>query len=271
MAPRRSRAKVSPTLVAFGRRFRRFREAKGWSQENVARRARDGEGVTSQYIGQVETGRTRCTRDFAETMDRELELDGELVELWEDLVKGAEFPTWYEWLPIEETAEELTSWSLSLVHGLLQTPAYAEVLLYGDKEKVEERMTRQGILTRENPLPPGCTFLIDEGVLLREVGNPEIMRAQLDHLLEAPIALGVSLQIVKMRGDHLGNISSFTIATMEDMREVAYFESPARGFTLEEYEELTALRRALREVRGLALPVDQSIDLIRKVQAERWT
>ncbi|WP_433228121.1 helix-turn-helix domain-containing protein [Actinomadura formosensis] len=271
MAPRRLRAKVSPSLVSFGRRFRRFREAKGWSQENVARRARDGEGVTPQYIGQVETGRTRCTREFAETMDRELETGGELVELWEDLVKGAEFPTWYEWLPVEETAEELTSWNLSLVHGLLQIPSYAEMLLYGDKEKVEERIARQSILTRKSPPPPGCTFLIDEGVLLREVGNPAIMRAQLDHLIEAPKALGVSLHIVQMRGDHLGNASSFTIATMEDMREVAYFESPARGFTLEEYEELAALRRALREIRGLALPVDQSLDVIRKVQAERWT
>ncbi|TDC96548.1 helix-turn-helix transcriptional regulator [Actinomadura sp. 7K507] len=271
MAPRRSRAKVSPSLVAFGRRFRRFREAKGWSQENVARRARDGEGVTSQYIGQVETGRTRCTRDFAETMDRELELDGELVELWEDLVKGAEFPTWYEWLPIEETAEELTCYSLSLVHGLLQTPGYAEAQLMGDKKKTEERIARQSILTRQSPPPPGCTFLVDEGVLLREVGNAQVMREQCDHLIAAPETLGVSLHIVKMRGEHGGNISSFTIATMEDMREVAYFECPARGFTLETAEELTATRRALREVRAMTLPIDQSLDVIRKVQAERWT
>jgi transcriptional regulator with XRE-family HTH domain len=271
MAPRRSRAKVSPSLVSFGRRFRRFREAKGWSQENVARRARDGEGVTPQYIGQVETGRTRCTREFAEQMDRELDADGDLVELWEDLVKGAEFPTWYEWLPVEETAEELTSWNLSLVHGLLQTPGYAEAQLNGDKEKIEERLARQHILTRKSPPPPGCTFLVDEGVLLREVGNPQVMREQCDHLLEAPKSLGVSLHIVKMRGEHPGNISSFTIATMEDMREVAYFECPARGFTLEASDELAATRRALREVRALALPVDQSLDVIRKVQAERWT
>ncbi|MUN42289.1 helix-turn-helix domain-containing protein [Actinomadura litoris] len=270
MAPRRSKAKISPSLVAFGRRFRRYRDAKGWSQENVARRAHDGGGVTPQYIGQIETGRTRCTREFAEEMDRELEAGGELIELWEDFVKGATFPTWYEWLPVEETAAELTCYSLSLVHGLLQTPAYAEVLLYGDKEKTDERMARQGILTRQNPAPPGCTFLIDEGVFLREVGSPEIMREQLQHLVEASRTLKAAVHVVKMRGDHLGNISSFTIATMEDMAEVAYIESPARGFTLEEYDEITALRRALREVRALALPVDQSLDFIRKVQAERW-
>ena len=271
MAPRRSKAKISPSLVAFGRRFRRLREAKGWSQENVARRARDGEGVTPQYIGQIETGRTRCTREFAETMDREFEANGELVELWEDLVKGAEFPSWFEWLPIEETAEELTCYSLSLVHGLLQTPAYAEAQLKGEKKKIEDRLARQSILTRQSPPPPGCTFLVDEGVLLREVGSPQVMNEQCDHLIEAPQALGVSLHIVRLSGEHGGNISSFTIATMEDMREVAYFECPARGFTLEAPEELAATRRALREVRALALPTDQSLDVIRKVQAERWT
>lgn len=204
-------------------------------------------------------------------MDRELEADGDLLELWEDCVKGAEFPTWYEWLPVEESASELTSYSLSLVHGLLQAPSYATVVLYGEKEKVDERLARQNILTRENPPPPGCTFLIDEAVLLREVGNPQIMHEQLDHLLEAPRKLGVTLHIVPMRGDHLGNIGSFTIATTEDVREIAYIESQARGFTLEEYDDLIALRRALREVRALALPQDQSLDFIRKVQAERWT
>ncbi|WP_328600658.1 DUF5753 domain-containing protein [Actinomadura physcomitrii] len=150
-------------------------------------------------------------------------------------------------------------------------PRYAEVLLYGDKERVEERMARQSVFSRKSPPPPGCTFLVDEGVLLREVGDPEVMREQFDHLLEAPKALGVSLHIVKMRGDHLGNTSSFTIACMEDRREVAYFESPARGFTLEEHDELGALHRALREIRALALPVDESLEFIRKVRSERWT
>jgi transcriptional regulator with XRE-family HTH domain len=270
MTPQRLKGKVSPSLLHFGRRFRRFREAKGWSQDNLACRARNGQGVTPQYIGAVETGRTRCTLEFAEEMDGLLEVNGELLALWEDLVKDATFPTWYEWLPIEETAEELTSWNLALVHGLLQTPGYAEAQLMGDKKKTEERLARQSILTRENPPPPGCTFLIDEGVLLREVGNPQVMREQCDHLIEAPKALGVSVHIVKIRGEHPGNVSSFTIATMEDMREIAYCECPARGFALEAADELVALRRALREVRALALPVDQSLDLIRKVQAERW-
>ncbi|MFB4317623.1 Scr1 family TA system antitoxin-like transcriptional regulator [Actinomadura sp. 21ATH] len=270
MAPRRNKAKVSPTLLAFGRRFRKYREAKGWSQENVARRANDGQGVTPQYVGMIETGRTRCTLEFVQTMDREFGANGVLVDLWEDLVKDAAFPVWFDWPSIEETTEELVSYSLSLVHGLLQTPEYASVLLYGDQEAVEARMRRQDILTRRDPPPPGCTFLIDEGVLLREVGNPKIMREQLDHLVVASQG-PVSVQVVPMRGDHLGNIGSFTIAYLDDLREVAYVESVARGFTMEDSEDLSTMRRALREIRSQALPTNMSIDLIRRTAEERWS
>lgn len=269
MTPRRLKGKVSPALLPFGRRFRRLREAKGWSQDSLARRARDGEGVTPQYIGAIETGRTRCTREFAEAMDTILEADGELVALWDDLVKDAAFPVWFDWVSIEETAVELVSYSLGLVHGLLQIPEYANVLMYGDQEAVEARMRRQDILTRVEPAPPGCSFLIDEAVLQREVGDPQIMYDQLNHLAEMSNS-NVSIQVVPMRGDHLGSIGSFTIATLEDLREVAYIECFARGFTLEDGEDVAAMRRALREIRSLALPIGMSRDLIRRTAEERW-
>ncbi|MFI0352849.1 Scr1 family TA system antitoxin-like transcriptional regulator [Actinomadura sp. 9N407] len=270
MTPRRNRAKVSHTLLAFGRRFRKYREAKGWSQENAAKRANNGQGVTPQYIGMVETGRTRCTYEFAETMDQEFGAEGALLDLWDDLVKDAAFPVWFDWPSIEETADELVSYSLSLVHGLLQTPDYAKVLLYGDQEAVDARMRRQEILVRKEPPPPGCTFLIDEGVLLREVGNPKIMKEQLERLALAPEG-SVSVQVVPMRGDHLGNIGSFTIANLDDLREVAYVESVARGFTMEDSDDLSTMRRALREIRSRALPTNMSIDLIRRTAEERWS
>ncbi|MGI5415829.1 helix-turn-helix domain-containing protein [Actinomadura luteofluorescens] len=269
MTPRRYKGKVSPSLLPFGRRFRRFREAKGWSQENLACRARDGEGVTPQYIGAVETGRTRCTLEFAKEMDRILETDGELVTLWEDLVKDAAFPVWFDWVNVEETTPELVAYSLGLIHGLLQTPEYASVLLYGNQDAVEARMRRQEILTRREPPPPGCSFLIDEAVLQREVGNPKIMYDQLHRLLEISSS-DLSIQVVPMRGDHLGSIGSFTIATLEDLREVAYIESVARGFTMEDSEDVAAMRKALREVRALALPIGMSKDLIRRTAEERW-
>ncbi|MGI5164292.1 helix-turn-helix domain-containing protein [Spirillospora sp. CA-253888] len=269
MAPKRNKATVSPGLLAFGKRFRSYREAKGWTQQATAKRANNGAGVEYQYIGAIENGRKRCSIEFIEIMDRELEANGELVALWHDLVKDAAFPTWFDWFMVEGEAEELTAYCLALVHGLLQTPEYAARQLRGDKDAVEARMTRQRVWTREEPTPPDGLFLIDEGALLRQVGTHETMAAQLDALCTPPP--NVTVQLVPMNGEHHGNISAFTIASLEGRKELVYTENPARGFTLEDSTDLSKMHKTLREIQALALPIDQTIEMIQRIKAERWT
>ncbi|TDB85444.1 XRE family transcriptional regulator [Actinomadura sp. KC216] len=269
MAPQRKRGTVSPTLLAFGRRLRRFREAKNWTQESLARRANNGQGVTPQYIGAVENGRTRCTREFAITMDRELKADNELVELYDDLVKDAAFPVWFDWHLVEPEADEIDSFSLSVVDGLFQTPAYAAALLRGNTEAVEARMKRQQIFTMQKP--PNFSLILDEGVLYRPAGNSiEVMREQLEHLATIPPELA-TIQIVPASAEHDGNSGSFYIATMEDRTQIAYVESGARGLTMSEPEDLATLSRTMKELRSLALPVSMSKELIMRTVKERWS
>lgn len=268
MSTRRRRSTTSPTLVAFGRRFRRFRDVRGWTQENLASRAHGGAGVKPQYIGAIENGRARCTEKFAAEMDELLDARGELLALWHDLAMDSAFPAWFDWVAVEGDAIILTSYSLSVVHGLLQVPAYAEAILHGDKDAVTARLSRQAIFRRSDPPPPDVSFLLDAVVLDRPVGNPDVMIEQLDHLASR-IEEGMQIQIVSSDGTHLGNTHSFTIATLEDMQQVAYVETVARGFTMAEPADLVAFGRALRQVQGLALPVAQSLDEIRR-KATTW-
>jgi hypothetical protein len=71
-----------------------------------------------------------------------------------------------------------------VVHGLLQTPAYAETIL--PPEKVAQRLARQQVFDRGTP--PFFEALLDESVLYRKLGNPEIMADQLTHLVGWPAA-----------------------------------------------------------------------------------
>ncbi|MFD0855629.1 helix-turn-helix transcriptional regulator, partial [Actinomadura adrarensis] len=246
------------------------REAKGWTQESVARRANNGAGVKPQYIGAVENGRTRCTREFAETMDKVLDANGELLYLYDDLVKDATFPTWFDWHTVEPEAILLESWQPLVVHGLLQTPAYASALLK-NKDAVEARINRQNILSREKPTPPDFSLLQDEVSLHRLTGSPEVMREQLEHLIYMAERGGVTLQVVPSRADHDGNNGAFTIATLADRTEIAYADMAVQGLTMSDPEDLANLNRTLITVRSLALPVGQSMDMIRKVIKEKWT
>ncbi|WP_075897895.1 helix-turn-helix transcriptional regulator [Actinomadura sp. CNU-125] len=268
MSSRRRRSSTSPTLLAFGRRFRRFRDAKLLTQEALAARAHNGAGVKAQYIGAIENGRARCTEKFAAEMDEVLGANGELLGLWHDLAMDSAFPVWFDWVAVESDAIMLASYSLTVVHGLLQVPSYAAAMLHGDKDAVSARMSRQAIFTRSDPPPPDVLFLLDAQVLTRPVGEPEVMVEQLEHLA-AKIEEGMQIQVVPSDGTHLGNTHSFTIATLEDMQQVAYVETVARGYTMSEPSDLVAFGKALRQVQGLALPVAQSLTEIR-TKVEAW-
>ncbi|WP_121432617.1 helix-turn-helix domain-containing protein [Actinomadura pelletieri] len=255
---------ASPMLIAFGKALRRYRTATGLSQERLAAKL----GVTTQYVSLVELGRTRCTFEFATATDGALGTNGELQELWRDLVMDAAYPTWFDWPTVESEASELTEYSLTVVPGLLQTPAYANAILHGDKEAVDARLKRQEILRREKP--PALTVLLDEAVLYRETGTKEIMREQLEYLISMA-GPNLTIQIVPNRGEHAGNSGAFVVATLQDRSEVAYVESGYRGLTLSEPDALATIAKTLRELRSLALPMAASIELIRRTVEERWT
>ncbi|TDC47863.1 XRE family transcriptional regulator [Actinomadura sp. KC345] len=267
MAPSRHHSKrsgASPMLTAFGKAFRRYRTGTGLSQERLAVKL----GVTTQYVSLVELGRTRCTFEFATAADEALEVGGDLQELWKDLVMDAAYPTWFDWPTVEADAVEITAYGLTVVPGLLQTPAYANAILHGDKEAVDARIRRQEIL-RKNP-PPALTVLLDEAVLHRAVGSKEIMREQLEYLISV-VGPNVTVQVVPSSGEHGGNSGPFVVATLEDRSEVVYVDSAYRGLTLSEPEALNAVARTLRELRSLALPMAASVELIRRTVEERWT
>jgi Domain of unknown function (DUF5753) len=109
--------------------------------------------------------------------------------------------------------------SSTLIHSLVQTEAHARALLSTSltlqlDERVADRLARRSILTR--PDPPVVKILLGEAALHTQVGGAEVMREQLQHLLDATalpsvsirimpfsagahVALGVGFRIVKVR------------------------------------------------------------------------
>ncbi|MFC4053039.1 Scr1 family TA system antitoxin-like transcriptional regulator [Actinomadura syzygii] len=255
---------TSPSLIAFGNQVRFYRERMGLSQDRLGERF----PVSGSYIGQIEGGKTRCTLDFAKQLDGIVSADGCLVRLWKDLVQDAAYPVWFDWPPIERDVSMLQAFHLSVVYGLLQTPAYAMALLK-DEAATQARIGRQSILTRDDPPPPTISVLLDESVLRREIGCPQVMREQLEHLI-ASQSKRLSIQLVSEKV-HDGLSGSFVLATMPDRSEVAYVETALRGMTMAGVRDVAKLSDALVSLRASAYSVRESTDLIRKVVEERWT
>ncbi|GLX07937.1 DUF5753 domain-containing protein [Microbispora sp. NBRC 16548] len=180
------------------------------------------------------------------------------------------FPSWFgKWRDKEQVATTLRTYEPLLIPGLLQTEAYARVVLRDDDAAVEGRLHRQLILTREEPQPPILRCVIDEAVLCRPIGGSEVMREQLAHLI-ATVGPRLSVQILP-HGMHSGLLGGFVIATLEGGSDVLYAETAVRGITTSDVEDVAAAIERFEAIRTEALPLTMSLELIRKTAEEKWT
>ncbi|MEV4670107.1 helix-turn-helix transcriptional regulator [Actinomadura sp. NPDC049382] len=255
-------------LDLFGSEVRRYRTLAGLSLAQLAELI----PYAPSTIGDVERGSSGCDRGFAEECDRVLDTRDALAHLHDGLFDGrsAAFPEYFaEWPDHEGQAEVLRSYQTMLVDGLLQTPAYAEVLLHGDETKVQGRLARQAILTRKEPAPPRIICLLPETVLWHRVGTAETMREQLLHLADMISPL-VSLQIIPDGAPHSGHLGSFSIARLPSGESVAYCEGEPHGRIMDGCSVIERLNERFMDLSTYALSADQSGALIRQTAEERW-
>ncbi|MDL4820869.1 helix-turn-helix domain-containing protein [Actinomadura opuntiae] len=262
-----ARPRIDPELVGFGTVVRRFREESSLKQDELAQLV----NVARSYISHVECGRTKCRRDFAERLDNVLNANEGIVEAWDDLleqIKQVRYPTHFVAFPkVEARADQLRVYENYLVYGLFQTEAYARVLLVDD-EAVATRMRRQELLSRSPRAM--ISVVMEESVLYREVGSKEIMRAQLERLIELSQQEGVFLQVAKT-GYYRGVRASFTIATQSDRSEIAYVIKATGGEISRDPSELTRLSEVIHTLNVKSCNTEDSRALIRKVMQDRWT
>jgi transcriptional regulator with XRE-family HTH domain len=129
-----------------------------------------------------------------------------------------------EYFALEEIATGMRTWQHSVVPGLLQTPDYARALAVGNgawadldeiESFVETRMARQARLTHEHPLQ--FWAVLHEGALRQLVGGRDVMRAQLEHLLEMSQLPHAKVQVLPyLAGAHPGMTSAFTIVSFAE-------------------------------------------------------
>lgn len=261
-----ARPKIDPELVGFGTVVKRCRESAGLKQGQLA----DLVNVARSYISHVECGRTKCRRDFAERVDNVLNAGGDIVQAWDDLleqIKQVRYPTHFVAFPkAEASADQLRVYETHLVYGLFQTEAYARVLLVDD-EAVATRLKRRDLLAR-NPQPM-ISMVMEESVLYRKIGSKEVMREQLEFLLELSLKEGIFIQIANT-AHYRDARASFHIATLPDRSEVAYVVKATGGEITRDPADLARISTVMHTLNAKALNTEDSRAFIRKVIEERW-
>lgn len=266
-------ADKSDPALHFGREVRRARMAAGLTLAQFGRAI----GYTPGQISRIELGRRPPTEKFAQMCDKVFpERDGWFQRFYRDSRTWAATPPWFRnWIEQwERSSVDLRIWQPSSLSGLLQTEAYADTLLRTfpgvTVEQVAERLAgriaRQVILTRENPAPPVVWFLVDEAALRRRTGTPEVMTAQLEHLLDVAALPNVTLQVVPNVA-HAELTGGFVVA-QTGKAAAAYIETTLTGQVFEDAEAVRELATRFDALRTEALRGSESLRLIEKVASE---
>lgn len=267
MALPREKQVCSPELRTFGAQIRKFREIAKLTQTELASHVH----VSRAYISHVELGKTRCRLDFANRVDVVLHADGKIIEAWNELlqsIKSVKYATYFVNFPkAESTANVLRAYETHVVNGLFQTEAYAKVLL-PDPDEFTTRINRQ-MHVMSDPAPK-IFVVLDESILYRQVGTPEVMREQLEHLLKLSELPGIRLQVLPIVYVKEAR-AAFAIATQANRSDAAYMVTGAGGLTSADPADLANLNERFASLQAEALNVRDTRALIRKVIDERWT
>ncbi|MFV2012842.1 MULTISPECIES: helix-turn-helix domain-containing protein [unclassified Micromonospora] len=291
---------IGTTLLRrhIGRWLTVLREAAGISQDAAAQALQRG----SSTIWRIEAGDSRIrfrdvdvdamcalyrvspeTRHRLLTMTRETR-DAPRRAWWHDYTESA-LPAWFGlYVSLEDSAAMIRQYEPESVPGLLQVRAYAETVtrlpvgLLTEEQiahRVKVRIERQALLA--SPRPPHLKVMLNEAVLRREVGGPEVMLAQLQHLLDVTERHSVSVQVIPYSvGAHAGMNSAFSFLTFPNAPlspdpvepPLVYVDTLTGSLYLNKADEVRAYDLVWKDLESRALDESTSRDLIRQMLEE---
>jgi hypothetical protein len=252
----------------FGRELRRTRIARGWSTAEVARRAK----VNAAHLSRIELGRRPPTEHIAAALDEVFpERQGWFSSWHSESQSWPEIPaTFKSWPDYEDRATTLRAWTPSILDGLVQTEDYARALIATAPgtdsatatARLRGRMERQRRFWDRQPAVMAA-LVVDELALYRQVGNAEVMAAQLHRLLEIAAMPAVTLQVMPAIA-HASNNSGIMLADA-----AVWVEHAAAGYVFTDPQTVSPLVLRFDTLRAEAYRASESAALIRRL-ADIW-
>lgn len=275
-----------PTVLRMllGAHLRRLREAQGVSREDAGWEIRSSESK----ISRMELGRVSFKeRDVADLLtlygvddDEErnrllvLARDANTPGWWHRY--GDVLPNWFQsYLGLEASASLIRTYEVQFVPGLLQTREYARgVILLGNatarpedvERRVNLRLKRQELLTQTEP--PQVWAVVDEAALRRPIGGADVMRGQIEGLLEATKLPNVRLQVIPFRaGGHAAAGGSFSILRFpdQDLPDVVYVEQLTSALYLDKRDDVDHYAEAMERLCVEAEPPTRTTEILERI------
>jgi transcriptional regulator with XRE-family HTH domain len=276
---------AGPTVrrMLVGAKLRRLRTDIGLSREEAAEAIR----ASAWKIHRLENGQVGFKqRDIIDLLALYQVTDSAEVAKLLALTREANTPGWWQhygdvlpqwfrtYVDLESAASLIRTYEGQFVPGLLQTDDYMRAVIRdASLESSEEvgrrvrlRMARQTLLTREHP--PRLWAVVDEAALRRPVGGREVMRGQLERLIDATKLPNVTLQVLPFRaGAHPAMVSAFSILRFADreLPDVVYLEHLTNAVYLDKRAEVERYLDVMELLCVDSEPPAKTVDLLTKI------
>ncbi|OUC97198.1 helix-turn-helix domain-containing protein [Streptosporangium minutum] len=273
--------------ILLGSQLRRLRETKGLSREEAGHLIRGSESK----ISRMELGRVGLReRDVADLLTFYGVEDEAARSAVMDLLLRANEPGWWHrfndllpswfqtYVGLEEAASRIRTYEVQFVPGLLQTEEYAKAVITAGSagvapeeivRRVDLRMERQQVLDR--PDGPFFWAVIDEAALRRPIGGSEVMRAQLEHLLDLMRRPNITIQVMPFSfGGHSAEGGAFSVLRFQDQElpDVVYVEQLASALYLDKREEVDRYSEVMERLCAVSTTPGETTDILRRIIKE---
>ncbi|MFE9498624.1 helix-turn-helix domain-containing protein [Streptomyces collinus] len=276
-------ANSNPTVRRrrLGAELRRLRLASGLKGIEVAEQLM----VSQPKISHLENGRrTISPRDVRDLCAIYGVTDSQVIDALMQMARESGQQGWWHaygdipqsaYIALETDATSLHTYEPMVIPALLQTPAYAHAVIEETIPQltVEQAATRLKVRLRRQhriytPVTPLRLWaVLDEAVLRRVVGSPDIMREQLEHLTALSAEPHITVQILPCTvGAHAGLSRQFSILKIADTPgAVVYLEGFTSDFYLEKHPDVRHYSVLHDHLRAQALDTAGTRDFIADV------
>lgn len=269
-----------------GEELSRLRRSRRLTQDAAAEALR----CSVRKIQHIEAGRVKISHADLTTLVDTYGLDDDeqrqrLIDLREEArsqnwwAKYGKLPQPYaDFIGLESTAATIKVFSQSNLYGLLQTEEFARACAFSAsasvnednaKREVELRMERRDRTLTEDG--PSFWAILDEGILRRMVGGPQVMIHQLDHLLDIAQSPNIMLQVMPFeRGGHPGLYGQFAVMEFppSTRKPVVYVEGQAGNLLLSTEDDVQRCTLAWQIISADAADQATSLKMIRHAITE---
>ena len=263
--------------ILLGSTLRRLREDQGITMKEAGWHIRGSEAK----ISRMETGKVSFKeRDVEDLLTFFKVVDqGERSQIMK-LVHEANTLGWWSgyneviapwfgpYVGLEDAASLIRAYDLQFINGLLQIPEYSRAVIASNrslgsaevKKLVEMRQRRQQKFA--DPVnSPKLWVVLDESAVRRPIGGPEVMRKQVEFLLEVGTRRNITIQLLPYSaGAHAAESGAFTLLRFSepDLSDVIYLEHLTGAQYIEKPDDTSAYLEAADQIAVDALTPDDT-------------